>query len=154
MVQETQSTSTCPPTSSKLTPKREPSPSPVVTPVRDRTAEKHSSSNTRTAEKHSSSNTRTAEKHSSSKTRTAEKHSSSNTTPKSSSGKSYEPEVTTPISSTSSATPKQTTDSETAENADDTPSQKKKGNPNYWAYKNREGPKNLGSKEIPEVRLS
>ena len=27
-----------------------------------------------------------------------------------------------------------------------------KKNNSYWAYKNREGPKNPGSKEIPEVR--
>ena len=30
--------------------------------------------------------------------------------------------------------------------------QKKANNSGYWQYKNREGPKNLGSKEIPEVR--
>ena len=65
-------------------------------------------------------------------------------------------EVTTPRSSTtpkSSSTPQQKTSTESNENADDTPSQKKKGNSNYWQYKNREGPKNLGSKEIPEVNV-
>ena len=27
----------------------------------------------------------------------------------------------------------------------------KRGSGNYWAYRNREGPKNLGSKELPKV---